>query len=254
MKRVQSLNGYQKVVLLLLSAMVLVFTVLYSITVARVGFSYKNAILIPGTENGVSVYSGKIRGQQAVFTVSPDKTVEFHYGDKTYGPYTVREDPTAIPKGDDMGELMTGVEVRLGEEILFRGGAINLEGFWWLHNEDGSPKNLTVSYVTAEGIERDGNGNVVDPMEPSVSTVLDLVTGPELTHKGEWAAWICGMFACVAAAVSILFADELFRWNLSFRIRDVDSAEPSDWEMMGRYIAWTALPILAMVFFVTGLQ
>ena len=51
----------------------------------------------------------------------------------------------------------------------------------------------------------------------------------------------------------LLFADELFRWNLSFSIRNADRAEPSEWEIQTRYISWTVLPIMALVVFVRGL-
>ena len=77
---------------------------------------------------------------------------------------------------------------------------------------------------------------------------------PELTHKGEWFAWFGALFICALNAISILFADELFRWNLAFRIRNVDDSEPSDWEIAGRYIGWTVLSIMALVLFIIGLQ
>ena len=77
---------------------------------------------------------------------------------------------------------------------------------------------------------------------------------PELTHKGEWFAWFGALFICALNAISILFADELFRWNLAFRIRNADHAEPSDWEIAGRYIGWTVLSIMALVLFIIGLQ
>ena len=61
-------------------------------------------------------------------------------------------------------------------------------------------------------------------------------------------------FICVLNALSILFADELFRWNLVFRISNADHAEPSDWEIAGRYISWTCMSIMALVLFIIGLQ
>ena len=54
--------------------------------------------------------------------------------------------------------------------------------------------------------------------------------------------------------LSILFADELFRWHLSFRVWNADNLEPSDWELAGRYISWTVLCVTALVVFVIGLQ
>lgn len=126
MQRIKGLNRYQKCVLIFMIAMALIFAVVYPMTISRVGFEYKDTILVPSQENGSTVYSGKIQVQQANFTVSADKTVEFQYGEKTYGPYTAREDPTAIPKDHEMGELMTSVELRQGEEILFRGGVLEI--------------------------------------------------------------------------------------------------------------------------------
>ena len=75
-----------------------------------------------------------------------------------------------------------------------------------------------------------------------------------LRHKGQWPVWLGGMLLCVITALTVLFADELFRWHLSFRIRNADRAEPSDWEIAGRYLSWTALPLLALVVFILGLR
>lgn len=254
MKRIKSLNYYQKGVLILMITMALVFAVVYSVTISRVGFAYKDTILVPSQENGSTVYSGKLQGEQARFTVSEDKTVVFQHGDKTYGPYTAKEDPTVIPKDGEMAEYMTGVELRQGEDILFRGGVQEVEDSYWLFNEDGTPSSFGFSYTTSDGIERDENGNIIDPAEPSASAVLELMKGPELTHKGEWLAWFGAVFICILNAFFILFAEELFRWNLAFRIRDADYAEPSDWEIAGRYVGWATLTIMALVFFVMGLR
>ena len=174
--------------------------------------------------------------------------------DKTYGPYTAKEDPTAIPKDNEMAEFMTGVELRQGEDILFRGGMMETLGSYLLYNEDGTLDNFGIFYVTSDGTVRDANGNVINPVEPSASTILELMNDPELTHKGEWSVWFGAVFICILNALSILFADELFRWNLAFRIRNVDHAEPSDWEIIGRYTGWTALTIMALALFITGLQ
>jgi len=250
----KELNGYQKGVLILMIVMVLVFAVIYPVTTAKVGFEYKDTILVPGQDNGSTVYSGRIQGKQARFVVSEDKTVIFQHGDKSYGPYTIKEDPTAIPKNEEMREHMTGVELRKGEELLFRGGVWEVGDSYWLYNEDGSIDNLGFSYVTSNGIIRDADGNVIDPMEPSAATILALMDDPELTHKGEVVGWAGAAFLCALNALFILFADELFRWNLAFQIRNPEKAEPSDWEIAGRYIAWTVLPIISLALFIIGLQ
>ena len=254
MKKIKSLDLYQKGILLFMIAMALVFAAVYSMTISRVGFTYKDKILVSSQENGSTVYSGKIQGQQSHFTVSKDETVVFQYGTKTYGPYTKKDDPTAIPQDEEMAEYMTGVEIRQRENILFRGGVLETGDSRWLYNEDGGLDSFGSSVVYSNGVEMDENGNVIDPMEPSASTILDLLDDPKLTHKGEWFAWFGAVFLCVLNALYIVFADELFRWNLAFQIRNVDHAEPSDLEIAGRYIGWTVMPIMALVLFIMGLQ
>lgn len=254
MQRIKNLNGYQKGLLLLLLTMALVFAVVYHMTIARVGVLYQNAIFVPAEENGVTVYSGKLRGKQAEFTVSADKTVSFRCDGQTYGPYTVKEDPTARPEDEFGREVMTGVEIRDGEELLFRGGFWQSDGSFWLRNADGSMDLGMQTYVVENGVKKDSDGNIIDPAKPSASDILRLVFDPELTHKGTWLAWLSAVFISFLTAVSILYADELFRWDLSFQIQNAEAAEPSEWEMMKRYISWTVFVIAALIVYFLGLQ
>lgn len=253
MQRIRDLNFYQKGVLMVMLIMAAVFAVIYPRTVSRVGFRYQDAILVPAEENGNTVYSGKIQGRPAEFIVS-DHEVTFRWGEKSYGQYTLTEDPAAVPAKEELAERMTGIEISHDDEILFRGGVLDVGDSYWLYSEDGTLDSLSISYVTSDGIERDEHGNVIDRMEPSASVIYDLLNEPRLTHKGEAFAWFGAAVICLFNAVSILFADELFRWNLRFQIRYAECAEPSDWEIAGRYIGWTVMTVMALVIFVMGLQ
>lgn len=82
-----------------------------------------DTILVVSQENGSTVYSGRINGEKARFTVSEDKSVMFTCGDKSYGPFTVIEDPTAVPDVAEAEDLI-GIELREGDELLFRGGVL----------------------------------------------------------------------------------------------------------------------------------
>ena len=254
MEKIKSLNGYQKGILIFMIVMALIFAVIYPMTISRVGYRYNDAILVPTQENGKTIYTGKVQGETAKFTVSEDKSIEFQYGDKSYGTYTMKEDPTAIPKDSELVEEMTGVEIRNGDELLFRGGVWDSGDFYWLYNEDGTLDSLGFTVMTSNGIELDEDGNVIDRMEPSASNIYELMNEPELTHKGEAMAWFGAVFICILNALTMLFADELFRWNLAFQIRNVEKAEPSDGEIAQRYIVWTAMPIMALIIFIMGLQ
>lgn len=257
MRRIRSLNRYQQCILLLLIVMALVFTAIYSVVSSRVGFPYMDKILMPSEANGNTVYSGTIRGQSCSFTVTPDKTVVFQCDDRVYGPYTAREDSSAIPEDDPFSAHMTGVELKDGDEIIFRGGVFRLWGsdsISMLINEDGTSASFGVTATLSDGTMVDMDGNVVDPMEPSFMTILELMDDPELTKKGEWSAYFACLFLSVVTAASILFADEIFRWNLSFQIRHVDHAEPSEWEIASRYIGWTVMALAVLVLYILGLR
>ena len=247
MERFKTLDYRQKWIFLIMGVMVLVFTILYPVTLSRVGYSYRDAILVPHEAEGTTVYSGKIQGETASFTVTQDKTVTFQYGDFTYGPYTVKEDPQAAPESGDLADSLSGVEIWRQDSRLFRGGVQKLEqNGWLLYYENGEPYGLEIKITTG--------GNSATQMEPSLATILDLAMGPELTHKGHWLPWFLGILLCVVNAVSILYADELFRFWLSFRIESPELAEPTDLEITGRYFGWGAMLIGIFVVFVIGLS
>lgn len=254
MKRIKSLEKFQKIILIIMFAMSLIYAVIYYRTITSIGYEYNDEILIPMVEEGKTTYSGEINGEKTQFIVSNENTVVLNYGDKTYGPYTVIEDVTAIPKDEQLSEIMRGIEVREGNDILFRGGVVDHVDYAMFYNEDGTQEWGEISYMTSDGSEWDQNGNPVDRMKPSISTIYELTNNPELTHKGIGFIWFFGAFVCIMNAVSILFADELFRLELAFKVRNVDKVEPSEWEITCRYIGWMVLPIIALVIYIMGLQ
>lgn len=254
MERFKHLNRYQKGVVFFMLAMIIVFAVIYYMTISREGFAYKNSILVPDYENGGIVYSGKIDGKQAEFTVSEDKTVYFRYDGKKYGPYTAKEDATAIPEDNEFDD-MVGVELHCGEELIFRGGIFDHSGSIWLYNEQGDLENLREIVEASHGdtIMKEYDDEF-DAMEPTASVILALMGEPKLTHKGEFSAWLVGVLVCILNTLYILFADEIFRFNASFLVRDVERAEPSEWGIAFRYIGSTLGTVLVMAIFIMGLR
>lgn len=254
MERIKNLNYYQKGIILLMILMSVIFAVIYPMTISKVGYLYHDTILVQSYESGATVYSGKIDGEQIKFTVSEDQSVVLQYGDKTYGPYTMKKDPTAVPKNEDEEGYMTGIEIRNGDQVFFRGGVSETADGYLLFDENGDLDNFRITYSDSDGVEKDENGNVIDPMEPSAGTIYELMNTPELTHKGEGIVWFGGVFICILDILFILFADEIFRWNLLFQIQNVEDAEPSEWQIAERYISWTILAIGALAIFIIGLQ
>lgn len=211
----------------------LVFMVLYVVNYSKEWYKYRDTLLLCSKEGGNTVLSGEIEGEKTVITITEDKTIEIKYGGKVYGPYVVKRDETADSEENPYGEL-TGIVIYCGEEIRFRGGIKEHYGSW---------------IFSGEINEQD---NIVDPMEPSVKELFLLWEGPELIKNVNLEAWFVGIFVCIINASWIIYADDLFKWRLRFVIRNVDKAEPSNWYIVSRYIAWTVMFIWAVMIFYIG--
>ena len=122
MERIKKLDIVQKVILLLLAVMFTVFTPIYCVVTSRAGYEYDEAMLYPTMDGDTTIYAGEWNDKEVCFTVTADNVVTFRYGEKAYGPYTIREDPTAIPEGIIGVSHVKGIEILQGERVYFRGG------------------------------------------------------------------------------------------------------------------------------------
>lgn len=238
MERIRELGRYQKGILLLLIAMVSIFTIVYAIAFSKTGFVYEDAFLEKRTENGNTVYTGYVNGKSLTYTVTEEKTLTCTYGDKTYGPFTAKKDATAVPWTNGAARDMVGVEIREGEEILFRGGVL-------VKDEREMSMVLVDQYI-------------YDGQEPPIhrqyaDTILRLLAGPKLTKGGNFWTWLGGVIGAALTALSIVFAEELFHFRLSFSVRYAELAEPSDWEIVSRYAGWTLGTVATLIIFFSGL-
>ena len=252
MDRFRNLDRYPKILLIALLALAVIFAPIYGITASRVGYLYNDEIFVPRQSEGALVYEGKIDGKDTTIIVALD-TVIVNLGSKTYGPYTIHEDPTAVPADDTLAPHMTGIVIKEGERTFFRGGMMDSGENLYLFHEDGSI-DYTFTVTMSNGVEYDMNGNPVDPYAPTAYTILELLRDPELTHKGDWTVFLIGVFCAAATAVSILFADELFYLSICCRVENAETAEPSDWYITCRNFSWTLLTIFIGVNFFMGLQ
>ena len=125
MSQWSTLTRFQRVLLIALTALLAVFTVVYPVLSRRKGIQYRDALLLWSAQGENDVYAGRVDGARTVFTVASDGTIQYRRGDTDYGPYTVALDPSAVPRDSDMADVLTGVEVRDGADILFRGGWYN---------------------------------------------------------------------------------------------------------------------------------
>ncbi len=242
-ERFRTLSLAQKLIVLAMAGAIAVFTVLYAVNSFRTGLAYGGGFLTPSRDGETRSYTGRSGGAELTFTVRGD-TVTSLWGGETHV-YTVTEDSTAIP--ESLRGHALGVEVREGEELLFRGGWAPGNG--WRYDENGE---LTIAVAVTDTATSSGGTAPGDPPQraPGLSTVLSLWHGPKLTPRVEGGYYFPGLFLALLAAGMLLFGDDLFRFQLRYRVKDPDGVEPSDWELFSRTFGSAVAAVVALVMWI----
>ena len=242
-----------RVLILIHVALMLLFILLYSTLGRQYVVRHEDELFRYHEEGDTQIFTGKLNNLDAVLTVHPDGSLECVLDGVAYGPYTVTEDPAAIPENSDIPRgILTGIEVRESDEIIFRGsfyGSFELLFF----NSDGERYYLPSQEVL---VSDDGYGTVysTQPIEPSLKTILRFTAAPDIVYRGDTKSLLLGLLCSIACMVSAFWAEEIFRRNLRFTIKNVENAEPSEWALMSRWISWLTLTVLALVMYIGGLS
>ena len=208
------LDSYQKFILIGSSLMVIIYTVCYLSANTREGYLYNGDFLVHSRENGADVYALRSSSFTQKFTVYPeDQIVMYQYGRKTFGPYSVPE------------------YVQSSASLSYPQLDIRMKG----------------------GVVYDENGNVIwddvngtdDFDSPTHQAIIDVGTGQNITHLGNWSCWGFAAAMCLVN-VLLVFAAAISRKPghepISARKLDV---------LYGRQLVYF---IAAIIFFQKGLH
>lgn len=248
--RFRSLEMFQKGIIILMAVMAVIFAVLTGSAVARKGMNFRDTILTKTEENGSTIYSGRRNSLNTSITIQPDSGIVYRYGEKQYGPYYVKMDNSLLDPGVSANEE-TGYEIRNGDKVIFRGSVRDTGAALLFYDENGDFESFGNTYIETNGVVI-MDGKVIDQNEPTKAELIEISRGPAIVHKGNWGLWFAGVFFCILNALSIIYADELFRFYLSFRIEHAENVVPSDWELTSRYLGWLIVLIPIIMFFVMG--
>ena len=208
----------KKVLLLVLAALVALFGVLYWRSAAGPeGVAYRDVLYFPTQELEALVYTGKADGQTVSYAVGSDGSVTCRVGETVHGPYTIREDPSAVPDGYEGSQ---GIEIRLGDEVLFRGCYLPRSTLS-LIQEDGEPLWGSSSYAFAsDGTILGENGRVITQQEfhePDLYTLVRVALEPELTHRGSMGLYLAVTLLALFNIIQICFPHLFFRQRAGCR-------------------------------------
>ena len=242
------MSRYRRVLLLVMAAEILVFFIANVLAFLRPGLEYQDAMLYPGTEGDIQIYQGTVDGETARFAVSPEWEVSYQWGDYTYGPYQITEDPAAVPDGYEGSQ---GIEIRLGDEVLFRGCYLPSSTFP-LIQEDGESlwEDSNIYMISGEQIWRNGQEITErEYREPSLSALARVALEPELTRQGNILLYLLITVLAVFNVLQICFPGLFFRRYIRWRVRDPELAEPSDFYIAMERMEWVVIAIVCLVLY-----
>ena len=250
--RFRSLDKYQKCIIIAMAVTAVIFAVLTGKAVFRKGISFRDTILTKTEENGSTIYSGTRNGYATSITILPDSGIVYRYGKKEFGPYYVELNNSLLDPGVSPNDE-TGYEIREGDKVIFRGSVRDTGASLLFYNENGDFEAFGNTYIETNGVVI-MDGKVIDQDEPTKAELIGISRGLPTTHKGNFGFWFAGVIVCMLNVFSILYADEIFRFYLSFRIDNAEDAVPSDWEITSRYLGWLFMFIPIIMFFALGLK
>ena len=243
----------QKIVLISLAAMALLFAVLLIISKNQPGVLFSDTLFKPDeTAEGVT-YTGKIRGETVTISVQTEsETVtvitceaEGHRSDVYRMEYPL--EPILAKEGFAEGEMVDGIRITKNGATLFEGGYdqdVSMdEAAWYDANGQWDP-GVVVTFST------DGGEQTV-PLTLDERNVMCFASGPELTARGSWMLYFMMVFFSILVALNVAFPMTIFRLNHMCDVRD---PEPSDFYLAMQRISWVVYPVLLFIGYIWAVR
>lgn len=276
---------YRRAMLVATAGILAFFAVLYPIVGRQKGVKRNGDFYGMTTVGETKLYVGAIHqwieghtviqsgeGREEVYAVTPISAdgfrVECRMGEETFGPFRVTKYPLPQTPGVGSDALTsfpipfdTGLEIKnaLTGETLFRGGYRLSSGYTSLISEtvttEGDPGSAS-EHMTVDGVNYYFNYAPATPEKgPSAYDLAFFALEAEesLTHRGDMMYLALGILIAVLNAASIVYAEELFIWSMSFRVADPESAEPAEWELFTRHVGWGIWLLMELIVFIVGL-
>lgn len=230
---------FQKIVLLILAGMAVLFAALTAVSRAQKGAYFEEVLLRPSypAEN-IAVYAGKAHGTQVDITVTRESetraTVEFLI-EGVLDDVCVVDYPLAPIRTED-GYMVDGVRVTKNGKLLFEGG-YGAEAIYGWYDLDGTLD--MEGFITVRG----GTEDPWRDFEVDRHHALRFALGPELESRGSWALYFLLLFCTLLVALDVAFPMTMFYLQHCCDVRD---PEPSDFYLACQKAGWVVLPLLLL--------
>lgn len=243
----------QKIVLLSLAVMAVVFGILTAVSKLHPGVLLDGAILRPTETADTVTYAGELHGERVSISVRTESdtvtviTCETESGGSDVYRMEYPLDPILAVDGFAQGEMVDGIRITKNGGVLFAGGydrkVTPSEAGWYDSQgrwDQGALAEITVGIAGQSGT-----------LDLSIQDVVWLGSGPELTARGSWALYAVMLLCSLVLALDAAFPLALFYWRHMCDVRD---PEPSDFYLIVQRIGWVVYPILILIGYIWALR
>lgn len=233
----------QKILLILLLAMAIVFTILTIVFKSQPRIQWADSLLCPSRTGNAAVYTGASHGLDVAVRVYPDgadTVVDFTIG--SLRRHTGRVTWPAGMISREYGGAVPRIKIFLDDAVVFSGGYDKDSGL--LYHKDGSWEP-GLSIRTTTSYSSYWNSYQVDAFD-----VLYFAMEPATVHRGNWAVWGVTLFISLLTAVDIAFPLAFFYFRYSF---SVNNPEPSDFYLSMQKVGWVVWIAVILGLYIWGL-
>ena len=232
----------QKVVLISVAAMAVLFGILTLISHVRKGVEFEGGLLRRTETEEPVIYNGKVQGERVKITVTdcPDEqrtAVEVQVGDRVRDECVVE---TGLPpiQADQLGPV-EHIRITRNGQLLFEGGYTAEHDMGWYDLEGNwDPFTMSVSYSSTAG------DDYWEHYETDRGTILSFARGPQLVSRGSWELYFAMLLLSALLALDAAYPLALFRCQ---HMCDVKDPEPSDFYLGMQRAGWCIYPILLLI-------
>ncbi len=240
----------QKIVLLALAVMAVVFGILMVVSKLHPGLLLDGALLKPTETADTLTYAGKLHGEQVSLSVRTESetvtviTCETESGGSDIYQMEYPLEPIRAVDGFAQGEMVDGIRITKNGDVLFEGGYDRENGGFWYDADGRWDQDVYFStYV--------GSDVGIRALELEKQDVMRLADDPELTTRGSWLYYFSMLLFSLIVALDAAFPLALFYWRHMCDVRD---PEPSDFYLTMQRIGWVVYPILIFIGYIWALR
>ena len=239
----------QKVVLISVAAMAVLFGILTLISHVRKGVEFEGGLLRRTETEESVIYNGKVQGERVKITVTdcPDEqrtAAEVQVGDRVRDEGVVE---TGLPpiQADQLGPV-EHIRITRNGQLLFEGGYTAEHDMGWYDLEGNwDPFTMSVSYSSTAG------DDYWEHYETDRGTILSFARGPQLVSRGSWELYFAMLLLSALLALDAAFPLVIFHWQ---HMCDVKDPEPSDFYLGMQRAGWCVYPFLILIGYIIALR